>query len=138
VIYLDSCLVIYLVEQHAQYGDTIARLVEQEGTFAFAISPLVKCECLVGPLRRGNSVLQQEYLEVFREFVLVDMPEPMYLRAAELRARFGVKLPDALHLACAQHHHCDAFWTNDDRLARAPHGLVRSIFAPGINPRSAS
>jgi len=27
-------------------------------------------------------------------------------------------MPDALHLAIAQYHGCDAFWTNDGRLQR--------------------
>lgn len=132
MIYLDSCLVIYLVEQHARWGETIARLVEQEATLGFAISPLVKCECLVGPLKSGNAILQQDYLEVFSEFALLDMSEPIYLHAAELRAHFGLKLPDALHLACAQHHRCEEMWTNDDRLIRFSAGMARNILAPGI------
>lgn len=55
------------------------------------------------------------------------MPESVYLEAAELRARFGLKTPDALHLACAQYHRCGALWTNDDRLTRASHGLARNV-----------
>jgi hypothetical protein len=34
-----------------------------------------------------------------------------------------------LHLATAQHHRCDALWTNDDRLLQASHGLARNILA---------
>jgi len=52
------------------------------------------------------------------------MPPAVYDGAAELRARYGLRTPDALHLACAQHHGCQALWTNDDRLARASHGLA--------------
>ena len=55
------------------------------------------------------------------------MPEPVYPQAAMLRARFSLKTPDALHLACAQHHRCMALWTNDNRLAQASHGLPRNI-----------
>jgi uncharacterized protein len=64
---------------------------------------------------------------VFGEFATLDMPEAVYLRAAELRGRFGLKLPDALHLACAQHHGCDELWTNDDRLSRVSLGMARNI-----------
>ncbi len=63
---------------------------------------------------------------------MLDMPEIVYLQAAEIRARFGLKTPDALHLACAQHHRCDALWTNDDRLARASHGLARNILGGSL------
>jgi uncharacterized protein len=60
-------------------------------------------------------------------FAAVPMPEPVYLQAAELRARFGVKTPDALHLACAQYHRCEALWTNDDRLSQASFGLAHNV-----------
>jgi predicted nucleic acid-binding protein len=129
VIYLDSCLVIYLVERHARWGAPVARAVAQESGGEFAVSPLVKCECLVGPIKRGDPILQQSYTELFGEFASLDMPEAVYLLAAELRARFGVRLPDALHLACAQHHRCDALWTNDGRLTRVSHGLAYNVLA---------
>jgi len=89
----------------------------------------VKCECFVGPIKRGDAALRRVYVDLFDEFVLLDMPEIVFLQAAELRAHFGLKTPDALHLACAQHHRCDALWTNDDRLARASRGLARNILA---------
>ena len=131
LIYLDACLLIYLVERHPHWGDRIARLVGQFGEACFGVSPLVKCECLVAPIRRGDPVLRQAYAGLFERLVSLDMPEPVYLQAAELRARFGLRTPDALHLACAQHHRCAALWTNDDRLARASHGLGRNVLAAG-------
>ena len=127
MIYLDSCLVIYLIERHARWGDRVARAVAQASRMDFAISPLVKCECLVGPIKRGDLVLQQSYTETFSEFVSLDMPEAVYLQAAALRARFGLKTSDALHLACAQHHRCDELWTNDERLSRGSHGMARNM-----------
>jgi predicted nucleic acid-binding protein len=132
VIYLDSCLVIYLIERHARWGDPVARAMAQPDGADFALSPLVKCECLVGPIKRGDLILQQSYTELFNEFVSLGMPEVVYLQAAELRGRFGLKTADALHLACAQFHRCEALWTNDDRLARVSHGLVRNILARPI------
>ena len=113
LIYVDACLVIYLVERHARWGEAVARQIAQSADDArFAISPLIKCECLVGPIKRGDPVLQQAYNASFERFLGLDMPEPVYLQAAQLRARFGLRTPDALHLACAQHHRCEALWTN--------------------------
>ena len=86
-----------------------------------------ECECLVGPIKRGDPVLQRAYTELFEQFAPFDMPEPVYLQAAQLRGHFGLRTPDALHLACAQYHGCDALWTNDDRLAHASHGLASNI-----------
>jgi len=126
VIYLDARLVIYLVEAHPRWGDAIAAAMEATNV-RFGVSPLVKCECLVGPIKRGDPVLRQTYTDVFDHFMSLSMPEPVYVQAAELRGRFGLKTPDALHLACAQYHRCDALWTNDDRLAHASHGLARNV-----------
>ena len=105
----------------------MAGAIAQAEEDRFGISPLVKCECLVGPIKRGDPVLQRAYTELFEQFAPLDMPEPVYLQAAQLRGYFGLRTPDALHLACAQHHGCDALWTNDDRLAQASHGLARNI-----------
>jgi predicted nucleic acid-binding protein len=55
------------------------------------------------------------------------MDEKVYIMAAEIRARFGIKTPDALHLATAQTHKCEAFWTNDNRLAVASRELAIDV-----------
>jgi predicted nucleic acid-binding protein len=127
LIYLDSCLVIYLLESHPRWSGAIAKTMEQAAEARFGISPLVKCECLVGPLKRGDPVLERAYLSFCEQFLSLAIPEAVYLQAAQIRAHFGLKTPDALHLACAQHHGCDALWTNDDRLAQASHGLAVNI-----------
>ena len=127
LIYLDACLLIYLVERHPRWGGPVATAMAQSDDGRFGISPLVKCECLVGPLKRGDPDLQRAYTDLFGLVIPLDMPEPVYLQAGQLRARFGLKTPDALHLACAQHHRCDALWTNDDRLAQASQGLALRI-----------
>jgi len=51
-----------------------------------------------------------------------------FIQAAQLRARFGFRTPDALHLACAQRHQCEALWTNDARLHSDSLGLALDIF----------
>jgi predicted nucleic acid-binding protein len=127
LIYVDACLVIYLAERHPRWGEPVARAMADASEARFGISPLVKCECLVGALRRGDPVLEHAYLELFDRFAQLAMPEPVYLQAARLRAHFGLRTPDALHLACAQHHRCDALWTNDGRLAHPSHGLAVNI-----------
>ena len=127
IIYLDACLLIYLTERHARGGGPVADAMVRAADARFGISPLVKCECLVGPLKRGDPVLERAYTEIFAVFVSLAMPEPVYLQAAQLRAHFNLRTPDALHLSCAQHHRCEALWTNDDRLNQASHGLTRNI-----------
>ena len=127
MIYLDSCLLIYAFEDDPVFGAKAKAALAREPGGRFAISPLVKFECLVGPMRSGNLMLRRYYEEGLKQFSQLSMPEDVYLLGAELRARFGLKSPDALHLATAQHHRCDALWTNDSRLGKAAHGLARDI-----------
>ena len=85
LIYLDSCLVIYLTESHPRWGDRVGSAMARSGDARFGISPLVKCECLVGPIKRGDPVLQRAYTDLFELLVTVPMPEAVYLQAAQLR-----------------------------------------------------
>jgi len=127
LIYLDACLLIYLTERHFRWGQLVTDAMARAPNARFGISPLVKCECLVGSIRRGDPILEQAYSELFGVFVSLAMPEAVYLQAAQLRARFTLRTPDALHVACAQHHRCEALWTKDNRLAQASHGLARNV-----------
>lgn len=127
MIYLDACIVIYLVEQHPVWRERIRNELASAATTLFAISPLVQLECLVGPLRQNEGRLQRAYQNAFQQFVTLDMPDTVYIDAAELRARSALRTPDALHLACARHHECLAVWTNDDRLKKASRGLARNV-----------
>jgi predicted nucleic acid-binding protein len=131
LIYLDACIVIYVVEEHPVWGAAIARAFEEAGLGRFAISALTKMECLVGPLKHGDAALHRDFLPFFERLNPVDMAEQIHLEAAELRARFGLRTPDALHLACARHHRCDALWTNDGRFSRASGGLARNVLGAG-------
>lgn len=127
LIYLDACLLIYAIEEHPLWADKVRAAFESAEDARFAISPLIKLECLVKPLKTGDVALQRRYEAGLNQLVQLPMPETIFLQAAMLRARFGLKTPDALHLACAQHHGCTALWTNDDRLEQAGHGLVRNV-----------
>ena len=124
VIYLDSCLLVYVIEDDPVFGAATRQRLAETGVSQLAISPLVRLECLVGPMKTGDRALRLRYEQALGLLLLLDMPAAVYDGAAELRARYGLRTPDALHLACAQHHGCQALWTNDDRLARASHGLA--------------
>jgi uncharacterized protein len=78
-------------------------MADQPGN-AFAVSSLVKLECLVKPLRTDDLNMQRRHETGLSEFVQLALPESVFLNAARLRARFNLETQDALHLACAQPH----------------------------------
>ena len=128
MIYLDSCILIYAVEDAGPRGDVVRRAL-REVDVAVASSPLALHECLVLPARERNPELRDRYLALFERMETVALDAGAFIRSAELRADFGLKTPDALHLAAAQLSGCTELWTNDERLAAASHGLAVDILA---------
>ncbi|GIU67934.1 type II toxin-antitoxin system VapC family toxin [Candidatus Phycosocius spiralis] len=127
LIYLDSCIVVYALEPSSAFHDAVVRKITASPTAEFATSHLVMAECLVGPIRIGNSFLIQEYESFFRRLQLFELNEAIFRQGAQLVASNRLKMPDALHLACAQYHGCDALWTNDHRMSQASGGLAISV-----------
>jgi uncharacterized protein len=127
LIYLDSCICIYAVEQASVFHSQVISALKANPDKQFAISHLVIAECLVGPLKNGNSFVTQDYEALFARLTVFDLNEAVFRQAAQIRSQRTLKMPDALHLACAQFHSCDVLWTNDERMNLASSGLAASI-----------
>lgn len=127
-VYLDTCIAIYLVEEHPLYLALLeARLAAEDVILCY--SPLVELEALVLPMRHGREDLLAKFRAFFALNRRLAIPDEVYLRAAELRALHRLKTPDALHLATARYHGCAALWTNDDRLASVAGYFARNLLA---------
>lgn len=120
-VYLDTAPVIYLVEEVPNYAELVDRRVSVADVIQVA-SDLTRMECRVKPLREGNTALLQDYDDYFAEVVeeTVVLSRAVIDRATDIRARYGFRTPDALHLAAAVVSGCDVFLTNDYRLNRFP------------------
>jgi predicted nucleic acid-binding protein len=89
------------------------------GNLVGTSSVLTLAEVLVHPLKLGRIDLAARYREVLGRSTairLVPVDRHVAERAAELRARLGVKTPDAIQLASAIHSGARAFVTNDRKL----------------------
>ena len=128
-VYLDSCTVIYLVEQKKPWCLDIAdRLMPKTGPLPLVhFSDLTRLECRVGPMLKSDLIALAEYDDFFAApgFSLISLDQAVFDLATELRARHRLKTPDALHLAAAIHCGCDEIWTNDTRLSNAPEDRLR-------------
>lgn len=129
LIYLDTCLLIYLVEKEPRFEPPVREAMTSRPDADFCISPLVQAECLVLPMRHRNFVLEASYSSYFGYLPTLPISESAFLLAARIRADSRLPMPDALHLACAQENGCEALWTNDDRLAAAAPGFARNILS---------
>ena len=135
-VYLDACIVIYLVEQKNDYWRSLQQHFEtyvNQG-HQFVVSELTRMECLTQPLRQKNALLHDAFERFFNSntHVIADLKRPVFDLATHLRANHSLKTPDALHLAAAIHYGCHEFWTNDHRLQKAAsdHLQVINLFAP--------
>ena len=129
MIYLDSCLLIYLVEGDPVFSTTVERAMTSHSEESFAISPLVEMECLVGALKADDTTRENVFRRLFGSFISLPVTREAFEEAATIRARYGLKTPDALHLAIARQSKCSSLWTNDERFAKAAPGFVVDLGA---------
>ena len=116
-IYLDSAPLIYLVENISPYVEQLVQRLSPEDVHQVC-SDLTRLECRVKPLRDGNTALLTAFDSYFTEIISETVPlsHTVMDLATEIRARYGFKTPDAIHLACAAVTNCDLFLTNDRQL----------------------
>lgn len=127
-IYLDSAVVIYDVEQVAPYSELLdSRL--SAGGLVIVTSDLTRLECRVKPLRDKNAALLEDFDDYFEGIVeiMVPLSREVVDLATGVRAQYGFKAPDAIHLGAAMLSECDVFLTNDHRLDRFQELLVEVV-----------
>ena len=133
-IYLDACCFIYLVEGQSEWRTAVEQQLRNLDPLSKLItSQLTRLECRTKPMREGNRALLERYEALFAadRVAVLDVSEHVIDRATDLRARYGFKTPDAIHLATAIEFSAAEFWTGDATLSRgtdiAVTLLVRSV-----------
>ncbi len=118
-IYIDTSPIIYYVENTPAFGPKVSARINAPGVVLVS-SDLAWMETLVLPLQAGNAGLVQDFDDFFavRVAELVPLTSQIFRSAAAIRAQYGFRTPDAIHLAAAVDVHCDAFLTNDLQLTR--------------------
>ena len=118
-LYLDTAPVIYTVEQVPLYAAAVDARPSAHDVVRVA-SDLTRLECRVKPLREGNAGLLKDFDDYFEGAVveIIALSREVIDRATEIRAQYGFRTPDAIHLAAAVVSRCGVFLTNDHRLDR--------------------
>jgi len=119
----DTAPLIYFVERHSTYVDIVREFVRRVDTRAVRgySSMVTLTEVLTRPKQKGNTTVEQEYRDLLlhsRNFTLLPIDATIAERAADLRARYRFRAPDALQIAAALAAGCQAFLTNDAALKR--------------------
>lgn len=119
----DTSAFIYRIEQTGRWSGVSLDILRAlaDGQFAGLTSVLTLMEMSIKPVKLGRPEIADAYEVLVRAIPHLDVIE-IDARAArvgaELRARHGLRTPDALHVATAIAHGATAFVTNDKRLRR--------------------
>lgn len=105
-IFLDANALIYLLEGNSAIAErtraTLAGIRQRHPHASLAISELSCLECRVKPLRENDKSLLARYDGFFAQpdLLRVELDMAVIERATLLRARYGLRTPDALQAAC--------------------------------------
>lgn len=138
-LYMETAPLIYYVEENPAYSakmDAIVTTVE-EGPIEAVSSVITLTEVLTHPLKLGDVSLEREYRDILMHsggFRLLPISSRIAEAAADLRARYNLRTPDALHVAASIDARCDAFLTNDTGVKRITEITVLVLDEPEIDP----
>ena len=118
---LDTSIFIYLIEEAPEWLPLVRSIFTSaaNGERVLVTSELTLLEVLVVPYRTGDLSLAERYealLTRSRGLTMVNIERNQLRAAAQLRARYKIKTPDALQVAAALTARCSTFLTNDRRL----------------------
>jgi predicted nucleic acid-binding protein len=132
VVAVDSAPIIYFLEGHPRFCDRFAPIFEaaDAGRIEIVISAITVAEVLSGPIARGLDALAARYREALTsgtQWRVLPVDSVIAEDAARLRARYRLRLPDALQVATALRAGADMLVTHDRRLKK-----IRELTVVGL------
>lgn len=121
IIGIDTVAFIYHLEENRRYlpfTNVLFEMVEN-GAVRGVTSVVTMMEILVKPKQEKNEQAIEEYkftLQTFPNLKIKHIDFDVAEKAAELRAVYGIKPPNALQIAASLDEGAKAFVTNDEKL----------------------
>jgi predicted nucleic acid-binding protein len=126
-LFLDANIIIYRVEAVEPFNERVLAMVQGlvaiHPNAGFAVSRLSMLECLVKPLRDQNSADVERYRDFFSStgLQIVEVSSLVLETATLLRARHGLRTPDAIQAASAMSIKGPVtFLTGDKQFGKVP------------------
>jgi predicted nucleic acid-binding protein len=132
VIGLDTSVFIYLFEEHPEYVKRAEHILEkiERGATRAVFSSIGLIEILTGPKKKERHDLAARYRDIITTFpnlTIQGINERIVEHASDLRARYGIRTPDAIHLATAIDFGARTFFTNDRALKKVKEIVVELL-----------
>jgi predicted nucleic acid-binding protein len=121
LIGLDTMVFIYHFEKNQRYFPITTFILNsiESGKVSALTSIVTLIETLAGPLKLKDKKLAEQYRLILTSFLnlqLLDIDQEIGSKAAELRAKYDLRSPDAIQVATAMVSRAATFMTNDEGL----------------------
>lgn len=115
MIYLDTNVLIYLFENHAEYATRVADYIDKnsKNNTWFITSTLTITE-----LMAGNEAITVDTLLLLQGLQIVPVSADIATHAGIVMLQDKMHIGDAIHIATAISCKCSTLYTNDDYLAK--------------------
>lgn len=126
-IFIDTAPFIYFIERNNRYHQLVEQVITllDNRQAKGVTSTITLLEVLVLPLKEGKQKIAARYKAVLLDsagLTTFEITHEISERAAGLRAKHGLRTPDALQLATALTAKADYFLTNDAAMKKI-HGI---------------
>ena len=119
-VLVDTAPFIYILEGRQPFAALFEGLFElaDAGGVTICLSVITLAEVLTGPYQAGLTPLAKRYEKVLSGYEVLPVSPAIASLAAQLRAQYRLRLPDALQLATALDVGADALVTHDRDFSR--------------------
>lgn len=123
IVGIDTMVFIYHLEDHPDYSHTTERILGavEHGKYSAVTSVITLIELLVKPKRDGNLAVAKDYKDLlltFPNLKILNLDMKISDIASDLRAKYGIKTPDAIQIATTICGGSKSFITNDESLKK--------------------
>ncbi len=120
-VFLDTAPLIYFIEGNSEYQKGLNNFfsASDKGDLRIITSALTLLEVLVLPIKLNRQDLVEQYKQILTSasgLEIIDINTTIAHKAAELRAKYNLKTPDAIQVATAIEQGVKYLLTNDIRL----------------------
>ena len=141
VVGLDTAIFIYHLEENPTCFPLTQFLFSsiEMGAIRGITSTITLMEIIVKPLALGQEAIARQYetlLVNFPNLEIADLDRAVIRRAAQIRAAYSIRTPDALQLATGLIRGVQAIFTNDRRLERLSEELEVIVLDDFVIDRS--
>lgn len=132
IVALDTSVFIYVFEEHKVFGKRAEKILKdvERGKQKGIFSVIGMIELQTGPKsldRHDVAARYRELITTFPHLSVVNLNEAIVELTSDLRARYKIATPDAIHLATAIASGATTFITNDKSLKKVKEINVKML-----------